>query len=118
MDGWENKLFCSGTNFIVGYHDYHDINRDILKIKNILEALDEKERLLEVINRTLVNKVNILIGQEIKCSAIDGCSLVVSKYQSKRGTSGRIAILGPTRMDYSRVVSTLDYFSELMEEVL
>ena len=118
VDGWDNKLFCSGTSFIMGYPDYHDIETDIKKIKNILAALDEKEMLLEVINRRLANKIDILIGQEIDCSEIDGCSLVVSKYQSKSGTSGRIALLGPTRMDYNRAVSTLDYLSNFMEELL
>jgi transcriptional regulator of heat shock response len=118
VDGWDNKLFCSGTSFIMGYLDYHDIEKDIKKIKNILAALDEKEMLLEVINRRLANKIDILIGQEIDCSEIDGCSLVVSKYQSKGGTSGRIALLGPTRMDYNRAVSTLDYLSNFMEELL
>lgn len=118
LDGWGNKLFCGGTSFIMGYADYHDVRSDIIRIKNILAALDEKERLLEVINRDLKKKLNILIGQEIKCSDIDGCSLVVSKFQSRQGSSGRIAILGPTRMDYNRVVSTLDYFSNLIEELV
>lgn len=118
VDGWDNKLFYSGTSFIMGYPDYNDITADIAKIKRILVVLDEKERLLEVINRTVAKKINILIGQEIKCSDIDGCSLVVSKYKSKSGTSGRIAILGPTRMNYNRAVSALKYFSSLMEEVL
>lgn len=118
VDGWQNKIFCSGTSFIVGYPDFNDVNRDISKIKNILAALDEKETLLAVINRQLANKINILIGEEIEYSEIDGCSLAVSKYRSKKGTSGRIAVLGPTRMDYNRVVSALDYFSDLMEEIL
>lgn len=118
VDGWNNKLFCGGTSFIMGYPDYHDIQGDINKIKGILAALDEKERLLEVINRTLAKKIDILIGQEIESLDIDGCSLVVSRYTSRQGTSGRIAILGPIRMNYNRVVSTLDYFSDLMEEML
>ena len=118
VDGWEHRLFCGGISFVMGYPDYQDINRDITKIKNILSALDEKERLLEVINRDLAKKINILIGHEMECSDIDSCSLVISKYKSKQGTSGRIAILGPTRMDYNRVVSTLDYFSNLMGEML
>lgn len=117
VDGWDNKLFYSGTSFIMGYSDYHDINNDIARIKNILAALDQKERLLEVINRKLAKKIDILIGQEIECSDIDGCSLIVSRYKSKDGTSGRIAILGPTRMNYNRAVSALDYFSDLMEEI-
>jgi transcriptional regulator of heat shock response len=118
VDGWDHKLFFGGTNFIMGYHDYHDVSRDIKKIQNILAALDEKEKLLEVINRDLAKKIDVLIGHEMECSDIDGCSLVVSRYKSKQGPSGRIAILGPTRMDYNRVVSTLDYFSDLMEEML
>ena len=118
VDGWDNKLFYSGTSFIMGYPDYNDINTDIARIKKILVVLDEKERLLEVINRTLAKKIDILIGQEIKCSDIEGCSLIVSRYKSKSGTSGRIAILGPTRMNYNRAVSALNYFSSLMEEVL
>ena len=118
VDGWNNKLFYGGTSFIMGYLDYHDLNKDVKRIKNILAALDQKERLLEVINRQLAKNIDVLIGQEIECSDIDGCSLVVSKYKSKLGPSGRIAILGPIRMDYNRVVSTLDYFSNLMEEIL
>ncbi len=118
VDGWDHKLFCGGTSFIMGYPDYQDVSRDVQRIKNILAALDEKEKLLEVINRDLAKKIDILIGREMECSDIDGCSLVVSKYKSKQGPSGRIAILGPTRMDYNRVVSTLDYFSGLVEELL
>lgn len=118
VDGWDHKLFFGGTSFIPGYLDYSNVNRDIENIKNILAVLDEKERLLEVINRELERKIDVLIGQEMDCSDIADCSLVVSRYKSRRGTSGRIAILGPTRMDYNRVVSALDYFSDLMEEIL
>lgn len=118
VDGWGQKLYCGGTSFIMGYLDYQDVNRDIMKVKNILSALDEKKQLLEVINRSLEKKIDILIGREMECSDIDGCSLVVSRYKSRQGPSGRIAILGPTRMDYNRVISTLDYFSDLMGEIL
>ncbi|HNV23408.1 MAG TPA: hypothetical protein PLH56_03490 [Candidatus Omnitrophota bacterium] len=113
VDGWGNKLFYQGTSFIAGYPDYQDLN----KIKNILSALDEKERLLKIINRELVQRIEIFIGKELPCEEINSCSLVVSQYHTKHGNSGRIAVLGPTRMDYQRVVSALDYFSDLLEEV-
>ena len=113
VDGWGNKIFCQGTSFIAGYPDY----QDLAKIRNILAALDEKERLLEIINRDLNHKIDILIGEEIADTHMDSCSLVVSRYKTKSGPSGRIAILGPTRMHYDRVVSALEYFSELMEEI-
>ncbi len=112
IDG-DTRIFCQGTSFVVEYPDYQDIG----KIRGILAALDEKERLLQLINKELDERTTIFIGKELECEDIDACSLVVSRYQSKHGPSGRIAVLGPTWMDYKRVVSTLDYFSDLIEEI-
>ncbi len=113
VDGWGSKLFCRGTSFVVNYPDYQDIK----KIEGILTALDEKEQLLQLINRDLERKIGIYIGHEIAYAQMNSCSLVVSKYQLKDGHSGRLAILGPTRMNYERVVCALDYLSELMPEI-
>jgi len=114
VDGWGNRIFCQGMSFVVEYPDYQDIS----KIRGILAALDEKERLLQLINKELDERTTIFIGKELECEDIDTCSLVVSRYQAKHGPSGRIAVLGPTWMDYKRVVSALDYFSDLIEEIL
>ncbi len=114
IDGQEDKIFCKGTSFIVDYSDYQDLKR----IKSILEELERKERLLEIINQDLKNRIDIYIGEELECDNINGCSLVVSKYRFKKGQTGRIAVLGPTRMEYEKVVSALDYVTGLMEETL
>jgi len=113
VDGWGSKIFCKGTSFVVEYPEY----QDIAKIRGILLALDQKESLLEIINRDLEKKMNIYIGHEMALREIDHCSLVVTPYKTKDGASGRIAVLGPTRMDYGRVISTLGYFTNLMEEI-
>ncbi|MCK5580696.1 MAG: hypothetical protein KAJ18_05430 [Candidatus Omnitrophica bacterium] len=113
VDGWGDKIFCRGTGFVVEYPE----TRDLQKIRDILYALEEKERLLKIINRDLDRKIEIYIGHEIASSQIEGCSLAVSRYHFDKGPSGRIAILGPTRMDYQRVVSTLDYVTDLMQNI-
>ncbi len=112
VDGWDGKIVFRGTNYMVGYPEMQDLQ----KIQNLLKVLEEKERILEVINRDLEHKVQIYIGQEIACKEIEGCSLAVCEYHQKDGSSGRIAVLGPTSMDYERVVSTLDYVTELINE--
>ena len=91
---------------------------DLNTIRNILAALEQKQQLLDLINRDLEHKITIYIGHEIACSHIEGCSLAVSSYSSSKGPGGRIAVLGPTRMDYPKVVSALDYCSKLMSEIL
>ena len=92
--------------------------KNIEKIKTILQLLEEKERLLEIINRDLEKKIEIYIGNELACNDIDSCSLVVSHYHAKKGQTGSLAVLGPTRMPYSKVVSAVEYMSELIEELL
>ena len=86
-------------------------------IAKILHTLEEKERILKVINRNLEQRIHIYIGHEMAMKEMESCSLAVSVFKKKGGPSGRIAILGPTRMDYERVVSALDYVTDLMREV-
>ena len=114
VDGRKDQLFCRGTEYVVAY----PLSEDLRTIKKILSVLEKKERILEVINRDLQNKIQIYIGHETACAAIEECSLAVSKYKFDNGLSGRIAVLGPTRMNYQRVVSALDYVSEYMKEIL
>lgn len=114
IDGCCDKIFCKGTSHVVGYPDYQDIE----KIRNILRTLEQKEHLLKIINKDLIKKIEVYIGHEMALKEVDDCSLVVSKYETDTGETGRIAVLGPKRMNYTKVVSTLDYFSELINELL
>ena len=108
-NGEEYKIICKGTSYVVGYPD----NTDIVKIQAILKILEEKERLMALINRTLEKKIEIYIGHEMALKDMESCSLAVSHFE-KDGMKGRIAVLGPTRMQYDRVVSTLDYISQIL----
>jgi transcriptional regulator of heat shock response len=110
VDGWGNKIVYRGVNLVVDSPEMQDIQ----KIKSLLMLLDEKESLLHVINRDLRHKIEIYIGREIACKEIEGCSLAVCSYRKKNGPSGRIAVLGPTSMDYERVVSALEYITEVI----
>lgn len=113
-DNVPDRIFYRGTRYIVEY----PLSQDINQIRNILFALEEKEHLLEIINRQIQEKVKIYIGCEMTCLKVDGCSLAVSQYKVPSGASGKIAILGPTRMNYQKVISALEYISELMNDLL
>lgn len=108
-NGHKHKIICKGTNYVVGYPD----STDIVKIQAILKILEEKERLMELINRTLEKKIEIYIGHEMALKDMESCSLAISHFE-KDGMKGRIAVLGPTRMQYDRVVSTLEYISQIL----
>ena len=108
-DGDVHKIICKGTSYVVGYPD----STDIVKIQAILKILEEKERLMELINRSLEKKIKIYIGHEMALKDMESCSLAISHFE-KDGVKGRIAVLGPTRMQYDRVVSTLEYISQIL----
>jgi transcriptional regulator of heat shock response len=111
LDGWDSKLILKGTSYVVDYPE----QTNILQIQSILRILEEKERLLELMNRDLDKRIGIYIGHEMALKEMESCSMAVSRFE-KDGVSGRIAVLGPTRMQYDRVVSALDYISEIISE--
>src|SRR3989338_3490683 len=84
IDGLDHKLIYKGASNIVAYPDGSNID----KIRDIFLALEEKESILEIINRSLGKKIEIYIGQELECSEINDCSMVISSYRSDKGLSG------------------------------
>ena len=62
--------------------------------------------------------INVKIGRENKISAMENCSLITATYSVGAEKLGTIAILGPTRMEYSRVISLLQFLSKDLTSVL
>ncbi len=114
VDGYPRAFAFRGTNYLAEAVGLNSLQ----KVVAILKELEEKERILAVIRRDLDRKIKIYIGQETACDAFDDCALAVSSFQTRRGPTGRIAVLGPARMDYQRVVSALEYVSEVLHEMV
>ncbi len=114
LEGPQGRIFCRGMSFVAGYPEFHNFQ----KIQRVLRILEEKEDLLKLINRHLEEKVRVYIGAEMGLSETKDCSLVVSKYGRPNGPSGRVALLGPTRMDYEKAFSTLEYMCDLINRMI
>lgn len=111
----EGKVFyCKGMGFILEQPEFNDLK----KIKVLIGLLEEKERLLGVINQRLEEKIKIYIGEELPFSDIENCTLIISHYNVKHKPQGRIAVLGPTRMEYARIIPAIDYISGMLSSIL
>jgi heat-inducible transcriptional repressor len=110
----EDKFYFRGLHFLLEQPEFYDIAR----WKNFLTMLDERARLLQLINSCPDNKINIYVGSEAHCDEFEDCSLVVNTYSQKGAKQGHLGVLGPKRMDYSKVISTLEYLSERLSEFL
>ncbi|MTH52484.1 heat-inducible transcriptional repressor HrcA [Bacillus mangrovi] len=98
----QEKLFFGGKTNMLNQPEFSDLD----KVKTLLRMIDE-ERLFYKLLSGRDAGLSISIGRENQISAMEYCSLITAAYSLDNKTIGTIAILGPTRMEYSRVVSLL-----------
>jgi transcriptional regulator of heat shock response len=112
---WDDRIFYKGLSHIFEHPEFRDLD----KLAILVRFLEEKKRVLELLNRQLSQPFKVYIGTEIACQDInDVCSLVISPYHSGKKRGGRIAVLGPRRMSYDSTVSTLEFISGTLNSVL
>ncbi|MDD5730811.1 MAG: hypothetical protein PHN57_06760 [Candidatus Omnitrophica bacterium] len=110
----QDRFFYRGISQVLNHPEFQTLE----SIRFLVKALEEKQRLLEIINRGFEDKVKVYIGEELECPDINGCALVVSSYRIKNKPAGKIAVLGPVRMEYKHTISAVEYISEALSEVL
>jgi transcriptional regulator of heat shock response len=112
---WEDKIFYKGLSNIFQHQDFHDFQ----KLAVLVRLLEEKKQLLDLLNKEGNKPLQVYIGTEMACPFIgDSCSMVISTYHKGKKQNGRIAVLGPRRMSYEQTVSTLEFFSDTLNNIL
>jgi heat-inducible transcriptional repressor len=111
---WQERFFYRGINFILEQPEFQDFRRLHLLIKMI----EERQQLLDIINRDFKEKVRVYIGEELGCDQISNCALAVTTYSVKNKPLGRVAVLGPRRMEYQHIIPALEYISDVLSDVL
>jgi heat-inducible transcriptional repressor len=92
---------------------------DVSKLREYLRAFEEKERLLELLEQTLAaDGVRVLIGAEAGMDPLKDISVISSTYRRAAGTSGTLAVVGPTRMDYAKVVPLVQFTAQAVSRTL
>jgi heat-inducible transcriptional repressor len=109
----EKQLFFGGKTNMLSQPEFHDIS----KIRGLLQMIDQEEWIYDLIKNESAG-INVKIGRENNNSAMENCSLITATYSVGAEKLGTIAILGPTRMEYSRVISLLQFLSKDLTAVL
>lgn len=106
-DADEVEIYTSGTTNMLKYPELGDIEQTT----KLLEALEDRQGLDELIDESMnsdnSNGIQVYIGEEAPVSNMKDCSIVTATYELAEGAKGTIGIIGPKRMDYKKVVSTL-----------
>ncbi|MFJ7727001.1 heat-inducible transcriptional repressor HrcA [Neobacillus sp. NPDC097160] len=107
------KLFFGGKTNMLSQPEFHDIS----KIRTLLMMIDQEDSIYNLIRKDSAG-IHVKIGTENNITAMDNCSLITASYSVGAEKLGTIAILGPTRMEYSRVISLLQFLSGDLTKVL
>ncbi|MCG8548393.1 MAG: heat-inducible transcriptional repressor HrcA [Alphaproteobacteria bacterium] len=93
---------------------------DLERIRGLFEMLETKEALLRLIDATdIAEGVQIFIGAENELFSMAGCSMVIAPLtKTDERIVGAIGVIGPTRMNYARIIPMVDYTAKVVGDLL
>ena len=108
-------VVMNGTTNIFKHPEFNDIDRT----KDFLNFIkkDNSKMIKSVLSQS-GDSTSVIIGDENPALKDKDISVVVSNYTLGGGVKGKLAVIGPTRMDYAKVISTLDYLTSCINNVV
>ncbi|GAA0443006.1 heat-inducible transcriptional repressor HrcA [Lentibacillus halophilus] len=107
------KLYFGGKTNILMQPEFNDIE----KVRSFYSMIENEDRLADLLKNN-AGGINVRIGHENQADAIKECTLISATYEWDEEQMGTIALLGPTRMEYRKVIALLNGLSNEMSNVL
>jgi heat-inducible transcriptional repressor len=107
-------VYLEGATNIFNFPEYYDV----LKAKEFLRLIEDKDTLYNFLNGLDNAGVSVVIGGENRFDELKGYSVVTASYRLGDKVLGSIAIIGPTRMEYSRAVSAIGFVCNNLSDYL
>ncbi len=108
------EMIMEGAQNIFRYPEY----KDVAKAQHFLELLDTKDRLYALLGSATDLEFSIKIGSENECEDFRDMSVVTATYKVGGKNIGSFGVIGPTRMNYARVLSVLNYVGMSLNDIL
>jgi len=111
----EDKIYLGGVFNILNQPEFHNVE----KVKTLLSLLEQEDLVCNLMSGPdLQENVTVRIGNEMHCRQIIDCSMVIAPYRVRGTPVGTIGVLGPTRMDYAKVVSVVECMTKNLSRVM
>ncbi len=108
------NVYSDGITNILDLPEYNDV----VKAREFISFVEDKNSLAKLFQYVGENDLNISIGHENQNEELRDCSLITATYKFNGKLIGKIGVIGPTRMDYSKVISTVRSISDAMNEII
>jgi len=113
-------VYVDGTSNILTKRDFADLDR----LRELLRTIEEKSRLMQILNECVTRdnskgNVQVVIGSENSASTLQNCTLIAAPYRIGSGAAiGTLSVLGPTRIEYARIISIVGYVARILEKYM
>ena len=115
------EVYVEGTSNILTKRDFADLER----IRALLRTIEEKSRLVQILTEciehdaSLRGNVQVIIGSENSTTSLQNCTLITAPYRIGEGEAvGTLSVLGPTRIEYARMISIVSYTAKILEKLM
>lgn len=111
----DGDYVLAGETNLMGVSGWGDIER----LKRLFDAFNQKRDILHLLEQSIHAKgVQIFIGEESGYEVLDDCSIVTSPYESEGQILGVLGVIGPTRMDYERIIPIVELTAKMLGSAL
>ena len=109
----DENIYLEGANKSFDLPEFNSLE----VAKNFVNILDTKEVVADMLNSGFAEDINVYIGDENKQDELKDFSVVTFKHKVNGKDLGTIGIIGPKRMDYSKVISVMKYINKKLKEL-
>jgi heat-inducible transcriptional repressor len=116
-DSEDRQLIVRGQAHLL--EDLHAVE-DLERVRSLFDALETKRGVIDLLGRAeRAEGVRIFIGSENKLFSLSGSSTIIAPYRDNKGSIvGVIGVIGPTRLNYARVIPMVDYTARVVSKLL
>jgi heat-inducible transcriptional repressor len=102
------KVHIDGVTKLLSYPEFFNV----AKVQSVLSMIEERKRFSELMKKAVPGQTSIIFGEEAQDIAPPGTGFVFHPITVEGKVVGAIGVIGPKRMDYKKVIASLDYFAE------
>lgn len=111
----KREIYIDGTSKIMGFPEFADIER----LRELFKALEKKEKLLRLLDKCLKEEgINVILGIESDIKEMRNVSIITSTYKITDKSFGILGVIGPVRMDYSRIIPIVNYTAKTVSDII
>ena len=106
------KVHIDGMTKLLSHPEFFNVT----KVQSVLSMIEERKRFSELMKKAVPGQTSIIFGEEAQDIAPPGTGFVFHPISVGGKVVGAVGVIGPKRMDYKKVIASLDYFAESLTE--